>query len=244
MIRWVLFALLWAMPVAAQVDCRDETHLGQGFAVCSVDLAQADLRTFLRDSEGKILGSFSRVAQRVEATGDTLAFAMNAGMFHADRSPVGLYVEDGAEAMRVIPNAGPGNFGMLPNGLLCIGEDRADVLETRAFMASETRCRFATQSGPMLLVEGDLHPRFLPDSTSRYVRNGVGTSADGQTAHFAISNSPVTFHEFAEFFRDVLGLKTALYFDGSVSRLYAPSLNRHDRGLPLGPMVGAVIPAN
>ncbi|MBU2360127.1 MAG: phosphodiester glycosidase family protein, partial [Alphaproteobacteria bacterium] len=74
-----------------------------------------------------------------------------------------------------------------------------------------------------------------------HIRNGVGTSADGRTAIFAISNDPVNFHTFARFFRDVLKTPNALFFDGSISRLYAPTLNRADFGFAaLGPMVGVV----
>ena len=90
----------------------------------------------------------------------------------------------------------------------------------------------------MLVIDGALHPRFLIDSDSRYVRNGVGVSPDGQTAWFAISDRAVTFHEFGRLFRDGLGARDALYFDGSVSRLYAPALNRADFGRRLGPIIG------
>jgi uncharacterized protein YigE (DUF2233 family) len=93
----------------------------------------------------------------------------------------------------------------------------------------------------MLVIDGALHPRFLPDSTSRYVRNGVGTSADGKRAVFAISRNAVTFYEFGRLFRDGLTLPSALYFDGNISRLYAPELNRHDAGFPMGPVVGVVV---
>ena len=90
------------------------------------------------------------------------------------------------------------------------------------------------------MIDGDLHPRFLKDGTSRYVRNGVGTSADGKTAIFAISNSVVSFYDFGSFFRDVLKTPNALYFDGKVSRLHAPSMGRSDLGFRLGPIVGVV----
>ena len=93
----------------------------------------------------------------------------------------------------------------------------------------------------MLVIDGALHPRFLRNSTSRFVRNGVGTSDDGQTAVFVISNTPVTFHTFGSFFRDHLGLRNALYFDGNVSRLRAPDLGRNDIGFgALGPIIGVV----
>ena len=98
------------------------------------------------------------------------------------------------------------------------------------------------QSGPMLAIDGALHPRFLPDSDSYKIRNGVGVSADGTEAVFALSEAPVNFHTFARFFRDEMGLPNALYFDGTISRLFAPDLGRDDMGVAMGPMVGLVVP--
>lgn len=232
-------AVLWPGRAAA-VDCATESFEGQRYTLCRVDAAREDLRTFLRDPEGQPWGQFSTLESALAPQGLTLAFAMNAGMYHADRAPVGHYVEDGREEMRVVPNPSPGNFGLLPNGILCIRDRRAEVIETRAFLASRPDCRFATQSGPMLVIDGALHPRFLKDGTSRYIRNGVGTSADGKTAVFVISNSVVSFYEFGSFFRDVLKTPNALYFDGKVSRIQATGLGRSDPGFRLGPMVGVV----
>lgn len=245
MIRAALavLALLVAGPAAA-VECRDISHDGSRYTICEVDAAREDLRLFLRDRAGEILGQFGAVNDALAAEGKRLAFAMNAGMYHDDRAPVGHYVENGQEAMRVISNAGPGNFGLLPNGVFCIRADRADVIETLRFVDEKPACTYATQSGPMLVIDGALHPRFLPDSTSRYIRNGVGTSADGTRAVFALSRNAVTFHEFGRLFRDGLKLPQALYLDGNISRLYAPQLGRDDPGFDLGPIVGVVEDAN
>ena len=232
--------MLWAGPLAA-VDCGEVTHRDQAFAVCEVDPARDDLRLFLRDDAGDILGSF-RVVER--HTGRPLAFAMNAGMYHDDRRPVGHYIEDGQEETRVIEGPGPGNFGLLPNGVFCISRDRARVIETRAYQADRPACRHATQSGPLLVRDGALHPRLIPGGTSRHIRNGVGTSASGDRAVFAISQAPVNFHDFATLFRDRLGLGDALYFDGKVSRLHAPRLGRSDFGLRMGPIVGVLVPVD
>ena len=116
------------------------------------------------------------------------------------------------------------------------------VYETLAFENERPACRDATQSGPMLVIDGALHPRFLPDGTSRRIRNGVGTSEDGSRAWFAISNAPVNFHDFARLFQEHLGLGQALYLDGNISRLYAAELGRNDHGFPLGPMIAVVDP--
>lgn len=230
-----------AAATATAQDCRDIEHDGNRYALCEVDASQADLRLFLRDGAGEILGHFSTINKALKDEGGQLAFAMNAGMYHEDRAPVGLFVESETEIMRVIPNPGPGNFGLLPNGVFCIRPDRADVIETLAFIERAPDCTYATQSGPMLVIDGALHPRFLPDSTSRYVRNGVGTSADGKRAAFVISRNAVTFHQFGSLFRDALDLPNALFFDGNISRLYAPSLGRHDAGFAMGPVVGVVV---
>lgn len=237
--RLLTLAFLLA-PVAAEAsECRDTSFEGASYTLCEVSLGE-DLRLFQSGPDGAY-GSFRRLNETLEAEGKTLGFAMNAGMYHRDLAPVGLYVEDGIEVSRLVTRDGPGNFGLLPNGVFCIG-DTFRVIESRTFKAESPACRFATQSGPMLVIGGELHPKLLPGSDSLYVRNGVGVSGDGTRAVFAVSNDAVNFHSFARFFRDALGLLDALYFDGNISRLYAPSLGRHDGGFPMGPIVGTVVP--
>ncbi len=234
--RWLVgLMLFWAVPATA-VTCEDVNYEGRSYTACTVDATTENLGLFHHDADGAVIGSFSALEDHPDV--QALAFAMNAGMYHDDRSPVGHYVEDGVQTMRVITNAGPGNFGLLPNGVFCINDDSAQVYETLDYVETAPECRDATQSGPMLVIDGALHPRFLPHSTSRFVRNGVGTSADGTTAVFVISNDNVSFHEFGSFFRDYLALPNALYFDGKVSRLYARDQGRRDFGFSsLGPMV-------
>jgi len=233
-----LFGLSGA--ASADVQCEERTFDDLRYTACFVDPQTDDLRLFLNDPSGEKYGQFSAIDRVLQEDGHRLAFAMNGGMYHDDRAPAGHYIENGEEVMRVIPNAGPGNFGLLPNGIFCIRDTRADVIETLAYVDAPPDCTYASQSGPMLVIDGALHPRFLPDSTSRYIRNGVGTSDDGTSAVFVISDDAVTFHEFGRIFRDDLEMPQALFFDGSVSRLHAPQLNRSDFGRWLGPIVGVV----
>ncbi len=240
----IALCVMLALPVNA-AECRRDTYQNNGYTICEVDLTRERLELFLKDGNGEVYGHFGNVKAALEQDGLTLGFATNAGMYHEDRRPVGHYVENGVEVQRVIANAGPGNFGLLPNGILCLRESRADVFETTAFLQAKPACRSATQSGPILVIDGALHPRFLIDSTSRYIRNGVGTTQDGTSAVFAISDTAVTFHEFGSLYRDHLGLKNALYFDGNISRMRAPDLDRNGIGFTtLGPIIGVVETAN
>ncbi|PWJ22001.1 phosphodiester glycosidase family protein [Jannaschia seohaensis] len=229
-----LAALLWLALATTAAACEAVSHRDRAFTVCTADLAIHDIALRLNGADGRALGTFVALETVTDAP---IAFAMNGGMYHQDRRPVGLYVEDGREAKRIVTSAGPGNFGMLPNGVFCVERGRARVVESRAFAARPPACRQATQSGPMLVIDGALHPRFLPGSPYLNLRNGVGASADGRRVHFVISDEPVTFHEMATLFRDVLGLRDALYLDGRVSRLYAPALGRADPGRRMGPIL-------
>jgi uncharacterized protein YigE (DUF2233 family) len=236
-----LLAGIGTAPAHA-LDCREVTHDGILYAICEVDPATERLELFLNDATDRPYGHFSAIEEALAAQGQTLAFAMNAGMYHTDRRPVGLYIEDGQTLAPLQTRESFGNFGLLPNGLLCLTENGARVIETLRYAREAPECRAATQSGPMLVIDGALHPRFLPDSTSRYIRNGVGTTTEGDRAVFAISRNPVTFHQFGSFFRDALNLPQALYFDGNISRLYAPQLNRADSGFRMGPVIGLPVP--
>ncbi len=239
MIR-TLLAILLTLPSAASA-CETRTYKSNDYTICEISLTD-DLRLFHSDVSGKLYGSFGQINDALVNQNQTLGFAMNAGMYHQDRAPVGLFIESGAEIAPIADGGTYGNFGLKPNGVFCFGKQAMAVIETNAFRAAPPACTYATQSGPMLVINGALHPRFLINSTTHYIRNGVGVSPDGTRAFFVISDTRVTFHEFGSLFRDYLNTPNALYFDGKVSRLYAPDLNRNDTGFPLGVIVGTVIP--
>jgi uncharacterized protein YigE (DUF2233 family) len=173
---------------------------------------------------------------------------MNAGMYQANLTPVGLLVENGKELRKANRFDAPAslkpvpNFYKKPNGIFFVDGDKVGVMETEAFLAERPQVAFATQSGPLLVIDGAIHPAFIPGSSDLNPRNGVGVSAPGQV-HFAISEEPVNFHDFARFFRDRLGCRNALFLDGgSASGLFARELGRNDwppwEGY--GPIVGVV----
>ena len=190
---WIVFAALGARDGAqsqAQAEpCRPLTEQGNDYVVCEVDVRRYGLRTFWRGPDGAPIGSLDRLPQAANPAEGRLAFAMNGGMYHHDLAPVGLYVENGQELKHASTANGPGNFHMKPNGIFWVGAGRVGVSETGRYLRERPRAEFATQSGPMLVINGRIHPKISDQGVSRKIRNGVGVR-DAHTAVFAISNGP------------------------------------------------------
>ncbi|MBX9926868.1 MAG: phosphodiester glycosidase family protein [Hyphomicrobiaceae bacterium] len=234
----VLAGSAYAQQKPAQM-CRDVTFESASYTVCTVDLRTHDLRLAWKAPGGDVYGTLGTFARAATRAGNPPSFAMNAGMYHADGRPVGLYVEGGRELARISTARGPGNFHLKPNGVFYVTATEAGVMETARYIKTKPEAQFATQSGPMLVIDGKLHPRFSADGPSLKIRNGVGVR-DGQTVMFAISNEGVSFGSFGRLFRDQLKCANALYLDGSISSLWAPSSGRQDEFWPVGPIVAAV----
>ncbi len=198
------------------------------YDVLEVDLARYDLRLFWKDPQGRPFLTLDRVRAFVAAQGDSLVAATNAGIYEPGYVPTGLYIEDGKLEHPLNLDDGAGNFFLKPNGVFLLTDAGARIVEASAFEAVPGAVRYATQSGPLLVSGGQIHPAFTPGSQNCRLRSGVGVDAHG-TVYLVISNGAVNFHDFATFFRDTLGCPDALYLDGGISDLYAPSLGRTGR---------------
>lgn len=180
----------------------------------------SSIKLYWKDGSGHIFKSIQNLKTAIEAQGKELRFAMNGGMYMKDNSPQGLYIENGTIYIPLDTLAGAGNFYLKPNGVFYITKDnKAVVCQTKDFI-DNGQINFATQSGPMLLIDGQVHPAFKKGSVNLNIRNGVGILPDN-TVVFAMSKKEVNFYDFAEFFKG-LGCKNALYLDGFVSRTYLP----------------------
>jgi uncharacterized protein YigE (DUF2233 family) len=175
-------------------------------------------------------------------TCEQLSFAMNAGMYHPDFQPVGLYVEEGKEIVELNEAQGFGNFFMQPNGVLAWNDKYAVIKTTTDYKSMRFKPRFATQSGPMLVYKGQVNRQFLADSNSLKIRNGVGVR--NNQLYFVISQQRVNFYQFAQFFKQNLKIDNALYLDGSISSLYLSKTKRHDKTFNLGPIVAEIAQEN
>ena len=180
---------------------------------------QAERRTFLGDAA------------------DQVAFVMNGGTFNGQGEPIGYYVEDGNRLKELSRSDGTGNFHLKPNGVFFGTEGKWQIKTTDQFFATVgDRPQFGTQSGPMLVIDGQLHPEISEDGPSKAIRNGVGIDGSGN-AHFVIAQSPVSFGILARYFRDELKTPNALFLDGNVSALWDPVAGRLDESAEIGPLI-------
>lgn len=218
----LLASLMVSAPSAFALESRVVQTDAGDYRVVAVDVAHETLDLHWRDADGVPYASIEVLRQSAEAQGHALAFATNAGIYDREYRPLGLTIADG-RTLRPINTArggGRGNFGMQPNGIFYVDrEGHAGVIETAKWRDAQIEARVATQSGPMLVVDGRINPGFLESSDSRKWRSGV-CAPSPERAVFAVSTMPVTFHAFARLFRDRLGCRDALYLDGTLSQIY------------------------
>jgi uncharacterized protein YigE (DUF2233 family) len=205
------------------------SHNNHSYDTYTVDLAKTPVRLYFRDGKGNKLGTLQNLKEYLESGSGELLFGTNAGMFTEDGQPLGLFVEGGREVVPLNLWDGKDNFYLKPNGVFALTDERAYIVESSQYkdVAAGTRVEFATQSGPMLVVAGNMHPKINQRSTNVNIRSGVGIISPTKIV-FAISNEPVNFYDFATLFRDRFKCKDALYLDGAISKMYLPALKRYD----------------
>ncbi len=218
--------------------CEDARFEGSAFTVCHYDVRVDELRMAWRGSAGPV-DSLAGLRAELGRDAGRVLFAMNAGMFDPGQTPVGLYIKGGRVLHPLNQGAGVGNFFLVPNGVFWVdGRGKAHIDETSAFAAAKPQALWATQSGPLLVGRGALNPSISANGRSLAIRNAVGVRGD--KAEFVISAAPVSFGRLARFLRDGLGCRDALYLDGAISSLWAPSLGRMDRRRGLGTFVAVL----
>lgn len=214
--------------------CRSVTFEDVALTHCTADPAKHRIGMANLGADKQPFGSMSAFAASADAT--TIAFAINGGMYGDDLKAIGYYVENGERLAELNRGEGDGNFYMKPNGVFFGTGGTWQVLGSNTFFNTVgDRPQFGTQSGPLLVIDGKLHPEIQDNGPSRAIRNGVGVDAGGK-AHFVISDAPISFGQLARYFRDEVKVANALYLDGQVSSLWDPATGRQDQGR-VGPII-------
>lgn len=228
-----------ASPQAQAAEVRQYQYHQVFISTCRADPRSDTIRMYWKDASGTPLGNFSRLDAHLRSQGQEMVCATNAGIYDKQLQPLGLYVEGGNQLRRLNTRKNAyGNFYLQPNGVFVLSERQAYIVETSDYEAElglwNGVTRYATQSGPLMIVDGKINPRFDPESANTVVRNAVCLDAAGIVT-LAIARNPISFYDFASFLRDELKCSDALYLDGSISRMY-PTLEAN-----MGPAFGAMI---
>lgn len=202
----------------------------------TVDTKTQDLRLYWKDDSGQIFGSIKNLRKYIESSDQTLKFAMNGGMFMEDLRPLGLFIQDGKIQKTINNGSGSSNFYLKPNGVFYITTDNIPFICNTSDFKDNGKIKYATQSGPLLVIDGQIHPAFKEGSKNQKIRNGVGILPDNKVV-FAMSKNKINFYDFAKYFQS-LGCKNALYLDGFVSRTYLPEKSWTQTGGNFGVIIG------
>ncbi|WP_074408540.1 phosphodiester glycosidase family protein [Aquimarina megaterium] len=217
---------------------KSETQVKKStFLSYEINPLQQELHFYWKNKNATNYKSFQNLKSELEKENKELVFAMNGGMYNKDLSPQGLYIENGKTKTRIdTSQSGYGNFYLQPNGIFYLTNKNKPVICTTKMFVRNEHIKYATQSGPMLLIDGKIHSKFREGSSNVHIRNGVGILPNGNLL-FAISNEKTNFYDFASYFKQN-GCKNALYLDGFVSRVYLPSKNWNQLDGNFGVIIG------
>ena len=197
--------------------------------------AKQQLQIFVRDETGQRFRNAAAIKVWATKNDQKLRFATNIGIFDRSINPLGLLVQNHVELQPLNRSNGTGNFFLQPNGVFYVADGKAGILATRSYPPTShigtSKISLATQSGPLLLEEGRINPLFTLGSRNQLLRSGVGVSKprpQETEAIFVISNGPINFYDFANFFKEKVGCESALYLDGVISRFYLSDINRQE----------------
>lgn len=198
-----------------------------------------EIHFYWKDKNGNTYASLNNLKSKLEQEDKQLVFAMNGGMYNKDKTPQGLYIDNGVLIAKIdTVNKGYGNFYLQPNGIFYLTNDNTPVICPTTKFKKNVEIKYATQSGPMLLIDDKIHPKFTKGSVNVHIRNGVGILPDGNLL-FAMSKEKINFYDFASYFKQN-GCMNALYLDGFVSRTYLPSKNWEQLDGDFGVIIGEI----
>lgn len=207
---------------------------GKRFRAVLVNPAQVTLHW--KNAAGRPYRYFSTLKKALEADNKRPLVLMNAGIYDKNDQPAGLHIENGNLLKKLNTHKGGGNFHLQPNGVFFIDKkNRARIVTTAAYKKHHIRSktiRLATQSGPMMLINGRINSKFIPDSRSFYSRTGICTTPKNRLYFLSTAYMTSNFYQFAQAAKR-LGCHNALYLDGNIAKLYTAGENSTFHFVPL-----------
>lgn len=208
----------------------------EDFVSYSVNPKKETIAFYWKNEKHSNFGSIENLNKWLSKNKKELLFATNGGMYKKDQSPQGLFIQNGITKSPIDTSTAGGNFYLKPNGIFYLTSNKEAFISKTDEFINTKNVEFATQSGPILVIDGNIHPAFNKNSTNLNIRNGVGVLPNNNLI-FAMSKKEINFYEFAEYFKSK-GCKNALYLDGFVSRTYCPKENWKQTDGNFGVIIG------
>lgn len=205
---------------------------------------QSEKLTFLWENPetNQPFSEIRKVCDYYKNKGKKITFITNGGIYDKSYKPAGLYVENGEILKPLNQKDADGNFYLKPNGVFLVTKDnKAEIVESKNYHKS-LNVKHAVQSGPMLLIDGNIHPKFNKNSKHRKHRSGVGIDDRGQVFFVMSKNHPSnrpTFYQFAAMFKR-LGCKNALFLDGTISLMQENPTGKENQSFKFVTMIAII----
>lgn len=209
------------------------------FDCYEVDLLKSKISFHLKDESGKSISSLYNLNRIMNRNNEIMVFATNGGMYTTEQNPQGLFIQKRNKITNLDTRTGLyGNFYLQPNGVFYVDTcNRAGIVTTPNFTDEFSKSvEFATQSGPLLVIDNIYNSNFKEGSENVNIRSGVGINEKGKLI-FVISNEKINFYDFALFFKEKLKCANAMYLDGAISETYLPEIGRFQNGGNFGPLI-------
>ena len=218
------------------------TFKGSEFYFFVADLNKNDIRLHWKKDSIQKHSNLNSVIDLIKKKYNQKALLVtNAGMFEESQKPLGLYIENKKEVVSLNekdPN--DDNFYLMPNGVFFVDTaNHAFIKETKDFKKEYSKkmksIKLATQSGPLLLNNNEIHKEFQKNSTNNKVRNGIGIINHSKVVIGYSDN--VNFYNLSKIFKDFFNCKNALFLDGAISKMYLHDLKPTELGGNFGPIL-------
>jgi uncharacterized protein YigE (DUF2233 family) len=191
---------------------------------------KVNISLYWKNDKGELYSNIGALKTSLEKQNSKLIFATNGGMYDKSYRPIGLYIQNhemikplNTNILKPDKNGNIPNFYLQPNGVFYITTfNEVGICQTSKF-PEQLKVKYATQSGPMLLIDSEINTIFDSNSENYNIRNGVGIRPNNELV-FAISKNKVTFYALAKYFKDQ-GCTNALFLDGYVSKAFLPEKN-------------------
>ena len=204
-------------PLGKTAAYAEAQHQGVRYGIVRAEPRAVSL--LWKNSEGYAYRSLGAAHDALKAQGKIPLMLMNAGIFTTAHTPAGLWTEQGNTLIALNTRKGKGNFHIQPNGVFSLADGKARVESSASYQKRPRKSAYAVQSGPMLLIDGRINPRFVENLSSPYKRNAVCTTKNG-ALYFIMTldyeQEWPSFHRLASALQ-TFGCHQALYLDGSIS---------------------------